>query len=50
MRPDDDFSKLRVKELKELLLAHGETCEGCVEKIDFERRLREVVVASKQSR
>lgn len=50
LRPDDDFSKLRVKQLRELLLAHGETCEGCVEKIDFERKLREAVLAAQGGR
>lgn len=50
LRPEDDFSKLRVKQLRELLLAHGETCEGCVEKIDFERKLREAVVAAQGGR
>lgn len=43
LRPTDDFSKLRVRELRELLMAYGEVCEGCVEKIDFERKLREAV-------
>lgn len=50
LRPDDDFSKLRVKQLRELLLAHGEACEGCVEKRDFEQKLREAVVAAQQAR
>lgn len=50
LRPDDDFSKLRVKQLRELLLAHGESCEGCVEKVDFERKLREAVIAAQQGR
>lgn len=50
LRPDDDFSKLRVKQLKELLMAYGEGCEGCVEKRDFEQKLREVVVAAQEAR
>ncbi|CAN0056968.1 unnamed protein product, partial [Hapterophycus canaliculatus] len=50
LRPDDDFSKLRVKQLRELLLAHGEACEGCVEKRDFEQKLREAVVTAQQAR
>lgn len=50
LRPDDDFSKLRVKQLRELLLAHGEACEGCVEKRDFEQKLREAVVSAQGAR
>ncbi|CAM9662597.1 unnamed protein product [Sphacelaria rigidula] len=46
LRPTDDFSKLRVRELRELLLAHGDHCDGCVEKADFERKLREAVLAA----
>lgn len=50
LRPDDDFSKIRVKALRELLLAFGDACEGCVEKLDFERALREHVVAAQANR
>lgn len=50
LRPDDDFSKMRVKQLRELLLAHGEACEGCVEKRDFEQKLREAVISAQQAR
>ncbi|CAM9355383.1 unnamed protein product [Ectocarpus sp. 8 AP-2014] len=50
LRPDDDFSKLRVKQLRELLLAHGDPCDGCVEKRDFEQKLREAVVAAHRAR
>jgi len=50
LRPDDDFSKMRVKQLRELLLAHGEACEGCVEKRDYEQKLREAVIRTQQAR
>lgn len=50
LRPDEDFSKTRVKALRELLLTFGDACEGCVEKIDFERALREHVVAAQAAR
>lgn len=50
LRPDDDFSKIRVKALRELLLAFGDACEGCVEKLDFERALRGHVLTAQANR
>lgn len=37
-----DFSKMRVSQLKQLLLARDAKCENCVEKSDFVKRLKEV--------
>merc|ERR1712159_61375 len=38
---DVDPEKLRVKQLKEILLARGVQCKGCVEKSDFVKRVKE---------
>lgn len=37
-----DFSKMRVSQLKQLLMARDAKCENCVEKSDFVKRLKEV--------
>ncbi|CAM9204231.1 unnamed protein product [Choristocarpus tenellus] len=47
LRPDEDFSKLRVREIRELLEAHGVDCIGCVEKPDFIKKLQEVAALAK---
>ncbi|OQR84845.1 hypothetical protein ACHHYP_12647 [Achlya hypogyna] len=36
-----DYSKMRVKELKKILQERGESCNGCVEKSDFIKRLQD---------
>ncbi|KAF0688234.1 Aste57867_20104 [Aphanomyces stellatus] len=36
-----DYSKLRVKELKKILSERGVSCNGCVEKSDFVKKLQE---------
>ncbi|RHY21939.1 hypothetical protein DYB25_008148 [Aphanomyces astaci] len=35
-----DYSKLRVKELKKILSERGVSCNGCVEKSDFVKKLQ----------
>lgn len=37
-----DLSKLRVKHLKKQLMDWGETCEGCLEKSEFIKKIEEV--------
>ncbi|CAM9476715.1 unnamed protein product [Discosporangium mesarthrocarpum] len=49
LRPDEDFSNMRVREMRELLGARGEECVGCVEKADFIRKLQEVAMAQQGS-
>ncbi|RHY89725.1 hypothetical protein DYB37_006548 [Aphanomyces astaci] len=36
-----DYSKLRVKELKKILSERGVSCNGCVEKSDFVKKLQD---------
>ena len=36
-----DLSKLRVKQLKSILLDRGVECKGCVEKSDYVKRVQE---------
>ena len=36
-----DLSKLRVKQLKSILLDRGVTCDGCIEKEEFVKRVQE---------
>uniref|UniRef100_UPI00358F8CD8 mesencephalic astrocyte-derived neurotrophic factor-like n=1 Tax=Myxine glutinosa TaxID=7769 RepID=UPI00358F8CD8 len=38
-----DLKKLRVRELKKVLEAWGETCRGCAEKSDFVSRINELL-------
>lgn len=38
-----DFAKLKVGEIKRLLSEKGVPCEGCVEKSDFVRKIKEVM-------
>lgn len=38
-----DYSKLRVKQLRELLQHHGVECQGCVEKADYVRQVERLV-------
>lgn len=38
-----DFEKMRVKELKQTLQGWGEKCEGCTEKGDFLRLIKQVL-------
>ena len=38
-----DFKKLKVKELKKILNDWDETCDGCLEKGDFIKRIQEVM-------
>lgn len=38
-----DFDKMRVKELKQTLQGWGEKCEGCTEKGDFLRLIKQVL-------
>jgi len=37
-----DLSKMRVKQLKDLLLKLGDTCKGCTEKQDYITRINEL--------
>eukprot|EP00088_Acartia_fossae_P033267 TRINITY_DN34023_c0_g1_i2.p1 TRINITY_DN34023_c0_g1~~TRINITY_DN34023_c0_g1_i2.p1 ORF type:complete len:175 (+),score=39.35 TRINITY_DN34023_c0_g1_i2:42-566(+) len=37
-----DFKKLKVKDLKKILSDWDETCDGCLEKSDFIKRIEEV--------
>ncbi|OQS04095.1 hypothetical protein THRCLA_03626 [Thraustotheca clavata] len=39
--PGTDYSKMRVKELKKILQERGVTCNGCIEKTDYIKRLKE---------
>lgn len=39
---DMDVSKLRVKQLKQILMERGLTCDGCLEKGDYVRRVQEL--------
>lgn len=39
--PKADVSKLRVKQLKEILAERGVECDGCIEKEDFVKRVME---------
>jgi hypothetical protein len=36
-----DLSKLRVKQLKQILAERGVECKGCVEKEEFVKRVQE---------
>ncbi|KAF7638169.1 hypothetical protein Mgra_00002395 [Meloidogyne graminicola] len=38
-----DLDKMRVGQLKELLRKLGDSCKGCVEKVDFVQRIRELM-------
>eukprot|EP00123_Amoebidium_parasiticum_P019430 comp25310_c0_seq1/m.46987 comp25310_c0_seq1/g.46987 ORF comp25310_c0_seq1/g.46987 comp25310_c0_seq1/m.46987 type:complete len:174 (-) comp25310_c0_seq1:134-655(-) len=37
-----DLNKLKVKDLKKILMNWGEACDGCVEKPDFIKRINEL--------
>ncbi|CAI4228472.1 unnamed protein product [Auanema sp. JU1783] len=37
-----DLKKMRVKELKNILLEWGETCKGCTEKTEFIKKIEEL--------
>lgn len=37
-----DLSKMRVKQLKELLTKLGDSCKGCAEKSDYVQRINEL--------
>ena len=36
-----DYSKMRLKQLRQILRERGVACRGCVEKSDFVRRAKE---------
>ena len=36
-----DYSKMRVKELKQILMQRGVDCRNCLEKGDFVKRVKE---------
>ena len=38
-----DLSKLRVKQLKKILSENSASCDGCLEKADYVRRVKEVL-------
>ncbi|CAK5066839.1 unnamed protein product [Meloidogyne enterolobii] len=38
-----DLDKMRVGQLRELLRKLGDSCKGCVEKVDFVQRIRELM-------
>jgi hypothetical protein len=38
---DTDYSKMKVKDMKKILSERGVSCNGCVEKSDFIKRLQE---------
>lgn len=42
-----DFSKLRVKDLKSIMLEKGLTCPECIEKADFVAMLEKALGAKK---
>ena len=37
---DTDYSKLRVKDLKQILRDRGVACQGCLEKADFIKKVK----------
>jgi len=43
--PSTDFSKMKLRELREILAALGSECVGCLEKADYVRKVREAVAA-----
>jgi hypothetical protein len=38
-----NLDKMRVGQLKDLLRKLGDSCKGCVEKVDFVQRIRELM-------
>eukprot|EP00163_Fabomonas_tropica_P028561 TRINITY_DN5842_c0_g1_i2.p2 TRINITY_DN5842_c0_g1~~TRINITY_DN5842_c0_g1_i2.p2 ORF type:complete len:161 (-),score=49.49 TRINITY_DN5842_c0_g1_i2:190-672(-) len=38
-----DLNKMRVKELKQILAEHGETCRGCTEKSEYVKKVRDIL-------
>jgi len=39
--PDTDYTKLRIKQLKQILNERGVQCKGCLEKSDYVKRCQE---------
>lgn len=37
-----DLKKIKVRELKKILMDWDETCEGCIEKSDYIKRIEEL--------
>jgi len=41
VQEDTDYSKLRIKQLKQILAERGVECKGCLEKSDYVKRAKE---------